>query len=186
MFMVTERLFLRPLWPEDAKTVHEGLANPAVHRNLASTRSPFPLEDAEQKIAADWAAWPQKISLGIFLRTDTGPHHVGHIGFGKRPDRDRAIELGYWIAEPYWGRGIAVEAGRAVLEHAFTAWRLPTLSAGHYTDNPNSGRVLQKLGFRKLPILRRYFSIPRGEDVICVEYLLTRDEWAGERMALAA
>ena len=55
--------------------------------------------------------------------------------------------MGYWIARDHWGRGYASEAGRAALE-VVRALGHRRVQAGHYVDNPASGRVLRKLGFR--------------------------------------
>jgi acetylornithine deacetylase/succinyl-diaminopimelate desuccinylase-like protein len=61
------------------------------------------------------------------------------------PDHDRA-EIGYWIGKPYWGRGYATEAAAAVLSYGFGALNLHRMHAYHYSRNPASGRVLQKIG----------------------------------------
>ncbi|MEE4349347.1 MAG: GNAT family protein [Pacificimonas sp.] len=181
MFMLTERLFLRPLWPEDADALAEKLSVRDVAWNLGSVPIPYARKDAEAKIAADWAAWPMKVSLAIFLRTEDGPAYVGGIGFDRHSELKGLPEMGYWIAKPYWGRGIAAEAGEAVLEHAFLAWQLPVIGAGHYFDNPASGRVLGKLGFRATGEILAYPSVPRGCDVDSVEYQLTRTDWLARR-----
>jgi RimJ/RimL family protein N-acetyltransferase len=97
----------------------------------------------------------------IFLRTEREPELIGSIGFGRRPSG--RVELGYWIARPHWGRGYATEAGRAVLAIARDALRVRRLEAGHFTDNPASGRVLEKLGFRPTGRIAPRFSAGRGE-----------------------
>jgi RimJ/RimL family protein N-acetyltransferase len=96
----------------------------------------------------------------IFLRTDAAPCLVGGIGFGRTPEKE--VELGYWIARPFWGQGIATEAGRALLDTARESLRLPRLVAGHFTDNPASGRVLEKLGFRPTGVTRGRYSAGRN------------------------
>ncbi len=186
MFMITERLFLRPLWPEDTDSLAARLGLECVVRNLGTAPWPYTRAHAEAKIAEDFDAWPHKVSLAIFMRTDAGPQHVGGIGFGKSTVRERETELGYWIAPAYWGLGIAVEAGRAVLEHAFMAWRHERICAGHYLDNPASGKVLRKLGFQPTGERTRYFSIARGHHVDCIEYDLRRADWAGDHLRAAA
>lgn len=181
MFMVTERLFLRPLWPEDAESLTVKMGAREVLWNLGSPPNPYRRADADAKIAGDWADWPLKVSLAIFMRTPAGPDHVGGIGFSSSPTQKGGIELGYWIAKDWWGQGIAVEAARPVIAHAFVAWRLPRLVAGHYEDNPPSGRVLQKLGFRPTGEISLYDSNPRGSVERSVEYVLLREDWEAER-----
>ena len=97
----------------------------------------------------------------IFLRKDEGPELVGSIGFGRDPNDQ--LEFGYWIARPHWGRGYATEAGRAVIAAARDTLRIPRLNAGHFLDNPASGRVLQKLGFGPTGQIVPRFSRGRGE-----------------------
>jgi ribosomal-protein-alanine N-acetyltransferase len=63
-------------------------------------------------------------------------------------------ELGYWIARAHWGRGIASEAVRALVEHAFEALALERVFAHHFAWNPASGRVLEKAGLRREGLLR--------------------------------
>ncbi|MBZ6378292.1 MULTISPECIES: GNAT family N-acetyltransferase [Pacificimonas] len=177
MFITTKRLFLRPLWPEDAPLLARRMGEPEVLRNLGTPPSPFTLDAAKQKIAADAACWPSTVQLGAFLRTEDGPELAGGVGFGARADRGGETALSYWIAKEWQGRGISVEAGSALLEHAFLAHRLPTLTARHYADNPASGRVLEKLGFTALPGTQKVFCRPRGEDVDSICFSLTRADW---------
>ena len=83
-------------------------------RNLATAPWPFALEDAEAFLAA-----PRDPAMPSFLiteRTDGDPALVGACGLGRRPSG--AVELGYWIAPPYWGKGFATEAGRALIDIA--------------------------------------------------------------------
>ena len=54
----------------------------------------------------------------------------------------------YWIAKPYWNRGIATEAGVAVIQYAFTRLQLERIEAEHFRRNSASGVVLRKLGFQ--------------------------------------
>jgi RimJ/RimL family protein N-acetyltransferase len=144
MFARTERLLLRPGWAEDAPALFNAIADEGIVRNLASAAWPYRPEDARAFLATKRK--PHEPSMLIFRRTDADPELIGSIGFGRRPDG--AVEFGYWIARAHWGRGYATEAGRAAIGIAREALRLPRLGAGHFLDNPASGRVLEKLGFR--------------------------------------
>lgn len=158
MFARTERLLLRPGWAEDAAALHEAIADEGIVRNLASAPWPYRPEDAEAFLATERR--PQEAAMLIFRRTRSAPELIGAIGFGRRPEGE--LELGYWIARAHWGRGYATEAGRAVIETARKGLRLPKLHAGHFLDNPASGRVLEKLGFRPTGRTAARYSAGRG------------------------
>ena len=83
-------------------------------------------------------------------------------GLGRRPSR--SVELGYWIARPFWGRGLATEACEALVDIARTLG-FQSLEGSHFLDNPASGRVLEKLGFEPLGIVAPRLSCARGEEV---------------------
>src|SRR5262249_42949666 len=100
---------------------------------------------------------------------------VGAIGIHDVSDHDRA-ELGYWIGVPYWGRGYATEAGFALLRHGFTERGLNRIYAVHYSRNPASGRVLQKLGMRHEGTMPQHIK-KWGEYVDVECYGLLREDW---------
>lgn len=159
MFARTKRLLLRPGWAEDAPALFRAIADERIVRNLASALWPYQPEDARAFLATEREA--HEPALLVFRRTHADPELVGTIGIGRRPDSE--FELGYWIARPYWGRGYATEAGRAVIEMARKSLRLKKLSAGHFVDNPASGRVLEKLGFRPTGEIVGRYSAGRRE-----------------------
>jgi RimJ/RimL family protein N-acetyltransferase len=171
MFARTERLLLRPAWTQDAPALFAAVADEAIVRNLASAPWPYTLADAEAMIARERPE-SEPFSL-IFRRTDGEPQLAGAIGFGRRPDG--AAELGYWIARPFWGLGYATEAGRAAIAAARDSLRVRRIEAGHFIDNPASGRVLEKLGFRPRGTAPRY-SAGRGHAAPCRELELVLDQ----------
>ncbi|HEX8573852.1 MAG TPA: GNAT family N-acetyltransferase [Allosphingosinicella sp.] len=163
MFIRTERLLLRPGWSQDAPALFGAIADERIVRNLATAPWPYRPGDAEAWLATERD--PREPSLLIFRCTNTAPELIGAIGVGRRPTGD--LELGYWIARHHWGRGYATEAGRAVLAMARHSLRLRRLSAGHFLDNPASGRVLEKLGFRSAGKIVPHYSAGRGEAAPC-------------------
>lgn len=167
MFMRTERLLLRPGWAEDAPALAKAIAREDIVRNLASAPWPYRPYHAEEFLAA---AKPLRFpALLVFERTDGAPRLVGSCGIGKT--EDGGAELGYWIAADSWGRGYATEATKAVVAAA-RALGHRRLEAGHFIDNPASGRVLEKIGFRPTGQVVKRFSRGRAASAKSVTYTL--------------
>ena len=166
---------MRPTWEktdvrENAKTAAEARVfrkmrrrlpprSPTMRssRNLAVVPWPYRMRDAEAFLARPRD--PVLPSLLIFERTEGAPQLVGSCGLGRRPSG--AVEMGYWIARPFWGRGFATEACAALsISPGRSAWR--SLEGSHFLDNPASARVLEKLGFEPVGIVAPRMSCARG------------------------
>ena len=165
MFARTPRLLLRPGWMEDAATLAQTINDPAVLRNLTRVPAPYGLDDAHAYLSL-----PQDQRLPrllAFTRTQGAPRLIG--GCGVMQAADGTHELGYWIARPYWGLGFATEAARAVLSMA-RASGVRDIRAAHFIDNPASGNVLRKLGFRYTGRIERRHSPARGHEADCMMF----------------
>lgn len=160
MFARTPRLLLRPGFPEDARALVNAIAEEAIVRNLATAPWPYRMRDAEAYLASPRD--PVLPSLLIFERGEGAPQLVGSCGLGRRPSG--AVELGYWIARPFWGRGLATEAGIALIEIA-RALGLRQLEGSHFIDNPASARVLEKLGFQSTGLIAPRMNCARQTEV---------------------
>jgi RimJ/RimL family protein N-acetyltransferase len=140
------------------------------------------MADAETFLASERD--PASAALLMFRRTGDAPELVGCAGFGRRPSG--AIEFGYWVARPHWGKGYATEAGRALVAIARDSLRIARLSAGHFLDNHASGRVLEKIGFRPTGIVAPRFSAGRRAEAPCRLFELDlRDDPAASDAAVA-
>ena len=174
MFARTPRLLLRPGWMEDAPALAAAIGDAAIVRHLASAPWPYDVRDAEAFLAASPTARSPRFLM--FQRTAGAPRLVGVIGIDRTDDSE--ADLGYWIARPYWGLGYATEAGRHMVALARTLG-LPPLTAGHFIDNPASGAVLRKLGFRATGRTVPRHSVGRGETVPCIMYVEDREGGTG-------
>lgn len=88
---------------------------------------------------------------------------IGGIGLERQDDVHRySAELGYWLGEPYWGRGIATRAVEAIAAWGFEQLGLVRIFAGVFETNPASARVLEKAGFELEARLRNHVY-KRGE-----------------------
>ena len=181
MFHVTRRLLLRPAWPEDAPAIFAGIADEGVVRNLARAPWPYGMADAHRFVARQPA--PLFPRFLVTLPGGAGSETIGCIGIDGMDDG--GVELGYWIARPHWGRGYATEAARGALAVARLLGH-SRLTAGHFTDNPASGKVLRKIGFRPTGRVVKRFSCGRGTEADCVEMTIDLDGVMDEPLPLQA
>lgn len=109
---------------------------------------PFPEDEIERRLE-------RELERARLHRIQHWPiHWLGDDDFvgccGLRPYKleEGIPELGFHLRPKYWGRGLAGEAARAVVEYAFETLGYKGLFAGHHPENVNSKKILQKLGFR--------------------------------------
>jgi RimJ/RimL family protein N-acetyltransferase len=182
MFARTTRLTLRHGWPEDAALLTKAIAHEEVVTKLSRAPWPYALSDAEAFLSQPRS---ERDAVFLILAHEGGdqPRLIGGIGVQAE---EGGFELGYWLTPSAWGRGYATEAGRAVLHAARHALGVRRIFARHFLDNPASGRVLIKLGFRATGEVRPLHSRARGTEVAaaCFELDLAEDQ-AGS-MSLAA
>jgi RimJ/RimL family protein N-acetyltransferase len=178
MFHRTERLLLRPAWPEDWEMILWAIGDERVVRNLAKVPWPYRAADAREFAGRD--QYPRFPTFLLTLPEEQGSRLVGCAGLGETAT---GVEIGYWIARPYWGQGFATEGARGVLEVARVLGHV-RIEAGHYLDNPASGKVLRKLGFQPTGKVKPHDCLARGEATPCAMYALELD--AAEMPAQAA
>lgn len=168
MFARTRRLTLRPSWLEDAEAITAAIAHEEVAFKLARLPWPYTVEDARGWLLRQ--PGPSDVSLSI-LAHEGGPNPRLIGGIGIHPDGD-SYELGYWLTPSAWGRGYATEAGHAMLGIARHAMGLKALKSGYFVDNPASGRVLAKLGFRPTGFVLPRLCLALGEERPCATMAL--------------
>ena len=139
-----EQCRVRSWREEDAASLAHHANNRRVWINLRDRfPHPYSLEDARAYIRAARAREPQTV-----FAIAVGDEAVGGIGFMLHEDVERvSAEIGYWLSEEFWGRGITTEALVAVTAHAIRAHGLTRVFAVPYAWNPASFRVLEKAGY---------------------------------------
>jgi RimJ/RimL family protein N-acetyltransferase len=142
----TERLVLRRYEAGDLHQLHAALYSDADAmallggaRDIAGTRAALERSMSQQEIGG-FSFWP-------VIERESG-QLVGEAGLFPLTPGGPDISLGYAFGAPYWGRGYATEASRAVLAEAFGSLGLERVIAITREANLGSRRVLQKLGFR--------------------------------------
>ena len=154
----TRRLILRAPGAQDVSRIAAMANDRDIARMTQRMPHPFRTADAEDFVLHVAAQDPRRANTFVIEHEDLGP--VGVIGLFE--GEDRVPETGYWIGRPYWGRGFATEALDAAVVWASRKWKRRALIAGHFADNPASGRVLEKAGFLYTGETRRAWSQARG------------------------
>lgn len=179
----TDRLRLDALRPEDAPRVAELAGEREVARQTETIPHPYPEEEAAAWIARLTAEIEDGEAAVFGIRLpgagdggeDRGGELIGAVGLHPEPEHGRA-RLGYWIGEPYWGRGYATEAARATVGWGFRALDLRRVHAESYARNPASCRVLEKIGMTREGV-RPAHRVRWGEPVDLVLYGVLREDW---------
>lgn len=167
----TVRLLLRPFELEDVDDTWAYASDPAVAR-FRPLPDPYTRNDAaefvDRQMRTDWSTDPE-FAIVHGLRV------IGGISLHVQPEHETA-ELGYLLGRRWWGRGLATEAARAVVDWGFRRFGLHKVYARAHVDNRRSWRVMEKLGMTREGILRGHWKM-REEHVDLVYYAVFRDEW---------
>ena len=153
MELVGPRVTLRPWRRGD----EEGLIRHANNRNIwRNLRDVFPHPYGELD-AIDWLSRHAGVEPVRFFAIEHAGELAGSIAVVALDDvQRRSAEIGYFVAEPCWGRGIATEAVRGISAYAFDAFpELVRIQAGVFEWNPASMRVLEKAGYEREAVLRQ-------------------------------
>jgi [ribosomal protein S5]-alanine N-acetyltransferase len=136
---------------------------------------PYTASDAKTFLLHVEQAGDEATNLAI----DVGGDAVGAIGFTIGSDVERySAEIGYWLGEEYWGRGIVTEALVMVTERAFDRLNLVRLFAVPFADNAASARVLEKAGYAREGLLRSS-AVKYGETRDQLLYARVNEQWRG-------
>lgn len=135
---------IRSFHRNDAEALTRYANNRNVSRNLRDAfPHPYALSDAE-----DWIRYATGQSPETNFAIASPTEAIGGIGLRFPQDQPRSsAEIGYWLGEPFWGRGIATAALQALTEYAFAQFDLVRISGCVYPWNPASARVMEKAGY---------------------------------------
>ena len=177
----TDRLILRKVRRSDADDLFAYARDPEVSRHVLWTAhqskvdSRYFLSQLRRQYRRGEPA-----TFGITLR-ETG-RLIGTIGFMQLITEHRCAEIGYSLSRDYWNRGLMTEALIATIDYAFNVLRLKRVEALHETDNPASGRVMEKAGMQEEGVLRQrilnkgHFSDVKIWSVLDAEWLHHKED----------
>lgn len=147
MELRTQRLFLRQFRATDIDAYADMCADPEVTRYLRADGEPMSREDAWRQMAMFCGHW-QLRGYGMWVAEELASgRFVGRIGL-HYPDGAPDRELGWAIARPFWGQGLASEAARAAADHAFRALGWDHVVSFILPGNVRSIRLAERLGSR--------------------------------------
>jgi len=154
----------------DEESLARHANNPKIWRNVRDRfPHPYTLEDAKQWIEKQTT---ETASTNFAIEVDGAA--VGGIGLFLQVDIfRRSAEIGYWLGEEFWGRGIVTEAVRAITEYGFSNFDICRIYAGVFEWNPASMRVLEKAGY-ELEGRMRMSVTKEGETVDEFIYAIVR------------
>jgi RimJ/RimL family protein N-acetyltransferase len=180
----TERMLLRRFTADDVGMLAALYADPRVMRFI--TPEPLSLAEVEQEILPQYLREYRELAdgLGSFaaIEKETG-RPVGR--FSLKPANSYGLaggtELGYRLFPAFWGRGLAAEGARALIDSAFERLHVDRIVATTMAGNTASWRVLEKCGLRRVDT----FYYPDADLMPSAEhgdfaYELTRSDWAGQ------
>ncbi len=171
MRIETERLVLRHWSDDDAEALARHANNRRVWINLRDRfPHPYTLQHAREWIGRCRAAPEPPLDLAI----EHAGEAIGAVGLQPMADVSRfTAEIGYWLGEAFWGRGLATEALRHFTAYAFERFPFERLEAWVFDTNPPSRRVLEKSGYRYEATMRRA-AFKDGRFVDCHVYTRLR------------
>ncbi len=143
---------LRPLEKSDAQALAKVANNKKIADNLRDMfPHPYSLENANWFIQfVD--SQPDTPRFAIEYQGE----FAGMIGLHPQPDVYRkSVEIGYWLGEPFWGKGIATDAVKLIVDYGFNNLDINRIWAGVFAYNDGSKRVLEKNGFELEAVLKK-------------------------------
>lgn len=173
IILQTERFTVREFMPEDAAS----LAKYANNRNIwVCVRDQFP-HPYSQENALEFIKMVNSNRPANVFAIAIGGEAVGGIGVHPQEDVYRySAELGYWLGEPFWGKGLMTDIVKGVVAEAFRRFNIWRIYAGVFSSNPASMRVLEKAGFQKEGV-RRAATFKDGKVLDEVMYGLLKEDF---------
>ena len=171
----SDGFLLRPWDPTDAAALVKHANNPRV---AAQLRDGFPYPYTAQD-ARRWLEMVGNNKEDLILAIEVQGEAAGGIGLhGMKDVYKYNCEIGYWLSETHWGKGITTEAVRAMVKFAFEQTQWLRLFACIFENNPPSMRVLEKNGFHLEAIHKK--AVMKGGELMDEHlYALLKNQWSG-------
>ena len=143
----TKKFILRSISLKDAKDLAKNMNNWNVMKNLSQIPFPYELKHARQFSGKMEKQMKKEKTENYVMVIEIDEEVVGAVG-AHHIVHDHKAEMGYWLAEKHWGRGIMSEAVKKFMAHVFTKFKLRRIYAYAYPFNKGSVRVMEKVGMQ--------------------------------------
>ncbi len=166
----TNRIILRDFLLEDLEDFYEYAKNPKVgpmagwkpHETKEDTLEILQMFRKKQEVWAIYHKEDQQV--------------IGSVGV-HRKSLNGSYELGYVLSEDYWGQGLVLEASESIIEYCFDTMEIDVLYVEHFEENVQSRRVIEKLGFTFVELLKESFTVYNGEKKNCLKYKIEKEDY---------
>jgi len=154
MTVIKSKYFiLRPFRKKDARSVAKNINNKKIYRNTLHIPYPYTLKDANEWLAKTLKEAKKKKPSKVNFAIDINSEVIGSVSLEKI--EGHKSEIGYWLAEKFWGRGITTEAVKMVTKFGFNRLRLKRIYAKVFPFNKTSMQILRRNGYKFEGIIRK-------------------------------
>ncbi|MEU8567710.1 GNAT family N-acetyltransferase [Streptomyces pathocidini] len=181
IFLETERMVLRPFATTDIDRLVELDSDPEVMRFINGGR-PTPHDEIRTRILPRFLQHHPTIGTFGYWAAETIDHRtfLGWFEFRPLDGESTAVELGYRLRRPAWGRGYATEGARALIRKGFTELGVQRVIARTMSVNAASRHVMEKAGLTHVRTYSEDWPDPiPGSEQGELEYALTKADWQG-------
>lgn len=161
--METDRILLRPWRETDAEVLFKYASDPDVGPRAGWP----PHKSVEESYAVIKNFFSNEDTWAIELKETfeiIGCIGVLRAGVSNLKIAENECEVGYWVAKPYWGKGICTEALRLVVDYCFNVQNFDAIWGDYFPENPASGKVMEKCGFKDTGIVTVCPNLVVGAD----------------------
>ena len=149
----SKQFILRPFNKKDERSLAKNINNKKIYRATLNIPYPYSLKDAKEWIAKNLKEVKKKNLTEVNFVIDINGEIVGSVGLDKI--EDHKAEIGYWLAEKHWSKGIITEAVRLITKFGFEELKLRRIYAYVFPFNKASMRVLEKADYKFEGIIRK-------------------------------
>lgn len=149
----SKKFILRPYKRTDLNSLVKNLNNKNVTKYMSKVQFPYTIKDGKTWIEKCIKKSKKK---KVIFAIDINGEVAGSIGLDPVKINHKA-EIGYWLAEKYWNKGIMSDALKIMTKFGFEKLKLKRMQAHVFKKNKKSARVLEKNGYKKEGLLKKYF-----------------------------